>query len=152
MVIMSDDLAFYSPMKRKKALQHIGIGMAMGTADIIPGVSGGTIAFISGIYDKLVTSIARIDGTLFRYLQQGKIKKAWTYIQGTFLLQLFGGIIIAVISLAHGMSYALATYPIYVYALFFGLIVASIVLIVKQHLSRPYTLQIVSVCLVGIAI
>lgn len=123
-------------MRLKNMLKNIGIGMAMGTADIIPGVSWWTIAFISGIYDTLITSIARIDTQLWKYLIWRKRKKARIYVQGTFLVQLFGGIIWAIVLLAHVMSYLLHTYPTYVFAFFFGLILASIILIAYQHLAQ----------------
>ena len=128
----------------------MGIGLAMGTADIIPGVSGGTIAFISGIYDQLITSIAHVDMQLWRHIKHGQRKKAWIYIQGSFLVQLFSGIILAIILLAHLMSYLLETYPTYVFAFFFGLILASIALISYQHLPKRPSLRIRGALLGGL--
>lgn len=110
--------------------------MAMGAADVIPGVSWGTIAFISGIYDQLVTSIAHIDKQLWSHIIARQRKKARIYMQGFFLIQLFGGIITSIVLLVHTMTYLLEYFPLYVFSFFSGLIVASIVLIIYQHLPR----------------
>ncbi len=104
----------------------------MGAADVVPGVSGGTIAFISGIYDTLITSIARFDAHLIHLFITGKRKKMRSYVQGNFLLSLFGGIIVAIASLAHAMSRLLDNHPVFVYAFFVGLIIASIYIIVRS--------------------
>ncbi len=107
-------------------------GIAMGSADVVPGVSGGTVAFITGIYEELLRSIKSVDGDAFRLLFQFKLKEFWTHINGNFLLVLVLGIGIAFASLAKLMSYLLFTYPILVWSFFFGLIIISAVLVAKD--------------------
>lgn len=107
-------------------------GMAMGAADVVPGVSGGTIAFISGIYEELLSTISSINVSALKTLKSKGIKAAWQQINGNFLIALFIGIFISVVSLAKGISYLLATKPIMVWSFFFGLVLASILYIGKQ--------------------
>lgn len=103
----------------------------MGAADVIPGVSGGTIAFITGIYDDFVGSIASINAEAMRLLFKGRFKDFWKHINGTFLLSLVLGIAVSVVSLAGLMQMLLSTYPIQTWAFFFGLIVASSIFIIR---------------------
>jgi putative membrane protein len=104
-------------------------GIAMGTADIIPGVSGGTMAFITGIYEDLLDSIRSFDMTLVRLLLRRKIQEAVEYVPWQFLATLFFGIGVAFVGLAHGVDWMLQNERIYLFAFFFGLILASIVAI-----------------------
>ena len=106
-------------------------GACMGAADVIPGVSGGTIAFIMGIYDEFVGSIAKIDATAVKMLFSGRIKDFWKHINGTFLVALVAGIGLSVIALAGLMQTLLSTFPIQTWAFFFGLIVASSMFILR---------------------
>lgn len=106
-------------------------GACMGAADVIPGVSGGTIAFITGIYDDLIGSINSIDSTAVKLFFTGKFKEFWKHVNGGFLLSLFCGILISVISLAGLMQYLLENHPIQTWAFFFGLIVASSIFILR---------------------
>ncbi|MBR5301125.1 MAG: DUF368 domain-containing protein [Bacteroidales bacterium] len=106
-------------------------GACMGAADVIPGVSGGTIAFIMGIYDEFVGSLASINGEAVRMLLKGHFKAFWKHINGSFLLSLVIGIGISVITLAGLMQYLLEWYPIQTWAFFFGLIVASSIFILR---------------------
>lgn len=118
----------------KGLLKHIGIavkGACMGAADVIPGVSGGTIAFIMGIYDQFVGSIASINAEAVKLLFSGKIKAFWKHINGNFLLALVIGIGVSVVGLAGLMQMLLADFPIQTWAFFFGLIVASSIFILK---------------------
>jgi putative membrane protein len=129
----------------------VGIkGACMGAADVIPGVSGGTIAFITGIYDQLVGSIASINAEAFRLILQGRFKAFWRHINGGFLLSLIAGIGLSVITLAGLMQMLLTTYPIQTWAFFFGLIVASSIFILRGisgwHL-REYLMVILGVLL-----
>ncbi|MBQ2919245.1 MAG: DUF368 domain-containing protein [Bacteroidales bacterium] len=103
----------------------------MGAADVIPGVSGGTIAFITGIYDDFVGSIASINAEAMRLLFKGRFKDFWKHINGAFLLSIVLGIAFSVISLAGLMQMLLSTYPIQTWAFFFGLIVASSIFIIR---------------------
>ncbi len=106
-------------------------GACMGAADVIPGVSGGTIAFIMGIYGELLNSIKSINGEAFRLFFSGKFVAFWKHINGTFLASLFAGILISVFSLARLMKYLLEFHPILLWSFFFGLILASAVYILK---------------------
>lgn len=107
-------------------------GMAMGAADVVPGVSGGTIAFITGIYKEFVGSINSINLTSLKLLFSGKFKEFWTAINGNFLLAVALGIAASIFSLATVMKYLLGAFPVQTWALFFGLVSASVVLIAKD--------------------
>ncbi len=107
-------------------------GIAMGAADAVPGVSGGTIAFISGIYEELITSISSINLSLFKTLKTQGISVFWKKINGNFLLALFTGVIISFLSFMRLAKYLLEHHPILIWAYFFGLIIASIFFIGKQ--------------------
>lgn len=107
-------------------------GIAMGTADVIPGVSGGTVAFISGIYDELLHSIKAIDGEAFRLLFKLKLKDFWVKINGNFLATLFAGIVTSLLSLAKLMTYLLTHHPILIWSFFFGLILVAAPLVLRE--------------------
>ncbi|MDO6802147.1 DUF368 domain-containing protein [Wenyingzhuangia sp. 1_MG-2023] len=107
-------------------------GMAMGAADVVPGVSGGTIAFISGIYEELLTSISNVNLSILKTLKEEGLKAAWQKLNGAFLLSLMIGIAISVLSLAKGISFLLVTHPILLWGFFFGLVLASILYVGKQ--------------------
>ncbi|MFV8782094.1 DUF368 domain-containing protein [Microbulbifer sp. SA54] len=107
-------------------------GLAMGAADVVPGVSGGTIAFITGIYQELLDSISRIGPKTVRTLFSQGIAATWQQVNGGFLLALFAGILTSIFSLAKLISYLLASYPIIVWSFFFGLILASTVPIARR--------------------
>ena len=106
-------------------------GICMGAADVIPGVSGGTIAFMTGIYEELVGSINSINGEAVRLLFSGKFKAFWKHINGNFLFSLIAGILVSILSLAKLMTYLLVHHPIQTWAFFFGLIVASSIFILR---------------------
>lgn len=106
-------------------------GIAMGMADVVPGVSGGTIAFISGIYDQLLQALAAIPRAL-RLLLQGQLKTAWQSAQANFLVVLFAGVLTSVFSFAKLISYLLDTYPIFIWSFFFGLVLISVYLIARE--------------------
>lgn len=107
-------------------------GMAMGAADVVPGVSGGTIAFISGIYEELLDSIRAVNLHALKQLKREGFGAFWREINGNFLLVLFSGILFSIASLAQVVSYSLVHHPILVWSFFFGLIVASIIYIFRQ--------------------
>jgi len=112
-------------------------GILIGAADLIPGVSGGTIAFITGIYEKLIEELNNIDLLAFKYLFTGKWKSLNKKIHLAFLLTLMSGAFIAIFSLARLVQYLLDTYPVAVWAFFFGLIVGSTIVIARHiNLSR----------------
>ncbi len=107
-------------------------GLAMGAADVIPGVSGGTIAFISGIYQELIDSINSINLTTLKILQKDGVKTAFKTINGSFLLSLLLGIAISVFSLAKVFKWLIEYKPILIWSFFFGLVIASIFIVSKQ--------------------
>lgn len=102
------------------------IGVAMGAANVIPGVSGGTIAFISGIYERLINALKSLDLDALKLLTQGKIKALLVHVDFWFLVSLFAGVALSIISLAKLLKYLFGEYPVLVWAFFFGLILASI--------------------------
>ena len=107
-------------------------GIGMGAADVIPGVSGGTIAFMTGIYEELVGSINNINGAAVKLLFKGRFLEFWKHINGTFLVSLIAGILISIMSLAKLMTYLLSHLPVPTWAFFFGLIIASSVFILRD--------------------
>lgn len=107
-------------------------GCAMGMADVVPGVSGGTIAFISGIYEELLDSIRSVNLTALQLLFKGRFADFWRHINGRFLLPVLLGIAIAIFSLARLMTYLLENHPIATWSFFFGLIIASALLVAQQ--------------------
>lgn len=106
-------------------------GMAMGAADVVPGVSGGTVAFITGIYDELLRSIASVPEALLQLLR-GRVARAWQIANVNFLLVLFAGILTSVFSLARLITWLLAEQPIPVWSFFFGLILVSSHLVARE--------------------
>lgn len=107
-------------------------GLAMGAADVVPGVSGGTVAFITGIYEELIDSIKSITpASLVLLIKQGP-KAFWQHINGTFLFMLLLGVATSVLSLARLISFLLSNHPLLVWSFFFGLIVASSLHMIKQ--------------------
>ena len=112
-------------MELKKKVQLFVTGFVMGTADLVPGVSGGTIAFIAGIYEELLQSIKLVSGPVLRAILKVKLRNAIVMTPFSFLLPLGFGILAAIFSLSNLLSYLLATHPVYVWSFFFGLVVAS---------------------------
>jgi putative membrane protein len=124
-------------MKKKETSvrQHVltGLkGIAMGAADVVPGVSGGTIAFITGIYDELLESINHLNFKALGVLKNEGLKKFWEYINGTFLTVLMLGIGTSIVSLAKLIDYLMAQHTIGLWSFFFGLVGASIIYVGKQ--------------------
>lgn len=121
--------------EKRTILQYLGItlrGIGMGAADVVPGVSGGTIAFITGIYEELITSISNINLDAFKKLKEEGIRSAWKHVNGNFFVALISGIAIAALSLSRVITYLLDNQPILVWSFFFGLILGSIQLILKD--------------------
>ncbi len=107
-------------------------GLAMGAADVVPGVSGGTIAFISGIYEELLASIDGLNLKALKIWKTNGFKSAWKAINGNFLLALFSGIAVSIISLAKVIKWLLTNEAILLWSFFFGLVIASVLFIGKQ--------------------
>jgi putative membrane protein len=107
-------------------------GIAMGAADVIPGVSGGTIAFIAGIYERLINALSSIDFSLIQLLRKEGFLAVWKKVDGLFLLILLSGIGSSILSLAKLVTYLLEFHPIPLWSFFLGLIVASVVVVQRQ--------------------
>mgnify|MGYP001004829797 FL=1 len=140
-------------MQQRNLIHYLVItlkGMAMGAADVVPGVSGGTIAFISGIYEELLTSISSIKFSSIKLLKDKGFKVFWKTINGNFLLALVIGIFISILSLAKIISWLLENEPILVWSFFFGLVLASILFIGKQ--ITKWTILSVVLFLIGAVI
>ncbi len=123
----------------KKYLRLYLTGFAMGTADLIPGVSGGTVAFLSGIYEELLYTIKTLSGDFLRLLLKGQIKPAIQLIPFKFLIPLAGGLFTALFALANLLSFLLAAYPSFVWAFFFGLVLSSTWIVLKRVVKWDLT-------------
>lgn len=123
-------------MKKDKSLKDYGLlslkGMAMGAADVVPGVSGGTIAFITGIYEELLDTISSVNLAALKKLKSEGVKSFWKHINGNFLVALFAGIAISFLTLAKLATYLMEHAPVQLWAFFFGLVAASIFYVGKQ--------------------
>lgn len=128
-------LASPGPTSVKKAGLLSLKGVCMGSADVIPGVSGGTIALITGIYEDLIGALKSIDAPMVRMALRFDLKGALARIHIRFLLSLFIGIGIAIISLARLMNFLLNHHPVLTWSLFFGLIAASILVVSRQVIN-----------------
>ncbi|MCK4922778.1 MAG: DUF368 domain-containing protein [Bacteroidales bacterium] len=122
-------------------------GIGMGASDVVPGVSGGTIAFITGIYEELIHSIKSVNGEALKLILKFKFIDFWKKINGNFLLAVFSGILISIFSLAHLIEHLLTNHPVYIWSFFFGLIVASVIYIIKD--IKKWNLSIVLSLIVG---
>lgn len=125
-------------------------GVAMGAANVIPGVSGGTIALITGIYERLINAIRHCDLTAARLLLGGKPMAAWKHVDGTWLSVLLGGVALSIITLARVFEFLLLHYERYTMAFFFGLILIS-VLYVARGVSQ-WNAPVIASLLIGTAI
>lgn len=126
-------------------------GMGMGAADVVPGVSGGTIAFITGIYEELIHSIKSIDIEAIQLFFRGKWKTFWKHINGNFLLSVFAGIFISVVSLARLLEHLLETQPVLIWSFFFGLILVSSWVVARRIKSWEYGKIVALVAGIGAA-
>lgn len=152
---MVDSAVFSSDADSETARNHHPAavflrGIAMGAADIVPGVSGGTIAFITGIYFRLLEAINAIPVAVFRHLFRGQFRAFWNTVDGTFLVCLLAGILASIATLAAAISYLLVAYPILIWSFFFGLIVASVWHVGRQ--VRHYQPTLLIPLLLGIAV
>lgn len=134
----------------KEYLSLVLKGIGMGAADVVPGVSGGTIAFITGIYEELIASIKSINIASLKLLFQFKLKQFGDAINFKFLISVFSGVLISVLSIAHLLKYLLLTFPIHVWSFFFGLILASTI-IVSKSINIKKISNIISIA-IGISI
>ena len=132
-------------MPKRNFIQYLVItakGMAMGAADVVPGVSGGTIAFISGIYEELIETIHKLDLGFFKLWKKENFSAAWKTYNLPFLIALFAGVAISILSLAKAITWLLSNHPILVWSFFFGLVIASILYVGKQVTQWNVTVSI----------
>lgn len=122
-------------------------GMAMGAAEVVPGVSGGTIAFITGIYERLLYAIGAFTPALAKVFRDQGWRGLWVRVDGTFLSVLVTGMATSVFTLARLISFALTNYAIFVWAFFFGLIAASVYLVALE--VRHWRLNPILTMIVG---
>lgn len=123
----------------------------MGCADLVPGVSGGTIALITHIYERVIAAITHIDVNAIKYLAQGRLRDAWRHIDGNFLLALFAGILTAIFALANSIAWLLENQPLLIWSFFSGLIFASAIYLLAQ-LDVAKALPMLVFTLVGIGV
>ena len=119
-------------------------GMAMGAADIVPGGSGGTIALITGIYDRLIRAIVAADGQALAMLLGGRWRDLWYRLDGAFLSVLLSGILVAIFTLASGIHWLLSAYPQPLWAFFSGLILASGLMLLRNEVLLDDAFRITS--------
>ncbi|MCB1693610.1 MAG: DUF368 domain-containing protein, partial [Pseudomonadales bacterium] len=125
-------------MSIREVLRLVMIGLAMGAAEVVPGVSGGTIAFISGIYERLVNALRSCTPYLFVVWRHHGFGAVWRRIDGYFLFTLFPAMGIAIVLLAGGVGYLLRNEPVLIWSFFFGLVLASVWIVYRQ-ISRITT-------------
>ncbi|GAA4325437.1 DUF368 domain-containing protein [Pontixanthobacter gangjinensis] len=125
-------------------------GMAMGAADVVPGVSGGTIAFISGIYEELITTISGVNPSLLTTWKEEGFSSMWKELNGNFILALFSGILISIFTVMRLTNYLLENHPVLIWSFFFGLVVASIWFVAKQ--IPKWNFKIILALLIGAAV
>lgn len=125
-------------------------GIGMGAADVVPGVSGGTIALIVGIYEELVNSIKSVNLHALKLLFTFKFADFWRQINGSFLLSVVSGILISIYSLAKLVTFLLENHPVMIWAFFFGLVLSSIYYVVKN--VSEWNVMNVFMFLVGTAV
>ena len=125
-------------------------GMAMGAADVVPGVSGGTIAFITGIYQELISTISGINLGLFTIWKEQGFKAMWKEANGSFVVALLTGILISIFTVMRLTNYLLEAHPILIWSFFFGLILASIWFVAKQ--IPKWNFKIILALIIGAAV
>lgn len=125
-------------------------GVLMGAADVVPGVSGGTIAFILGVYDRLINALSGVNKASLSMLFKGDLKGLWKHFDGAFLLPLGAGVVTSIFLLAGLITHLLAVYPSYLWSFFFGLILASAYFLINQ--IAGFSLRHLGGLIVGIAV
>jgi putative membrane protein len=132
---------------------HLGLflkGFAMGAANVIPGVSGGTIALITGIFERLINAIKSFNGVAIQLLFKGKIKDLIKHIDLYFLIAVFVGMLTSVFSIARLLEYLFINYPVFVWSFFFGLILASVYYVGKT--INKWSISVIVVFILGTSI
>lgn len=127
---------------KREYVKTMLIGLLMGAAEVVPGVSGGTIAFITGIYERLINAIKQFTPGLLIRLKNDGFVAVWRAVDANFLFALFGGMGVSIILFARGISYLLVEQPIFLWSFFFGLVIASTWIVVRQISRFGYDLVI----------
>jgi len=125
-------------------------GIAMGAANVIPGVSGGTIALITGIFERLVDGIKSFDFTALRLILKGDLKGFAKHTDLAFLIALFLGVVLSILSFARLFDFLFIHYPVYIWSFFFGLILASVYFVGKT--VSKWSWDVIVVFIIGLAI
>lgn len=126
-------------MKLKEAIVLFFKGMGMGAANVIPGVSGGTIALITGVFERLIDAIKSFNLKALKLLFSGKFKEFFKHIDFMFLFVLFLGVGVAIISVAKLFEYLFEYYPVYIWSFFFGLVLASVYFVGREIKKWDFT-------------
>lgn len=134
----------------KESLAHLLKGMGMGAANVIPGVSGGTVALITGVFERIINAIKSFDGVAISLFFKGRFKDLFAHIDLYFLLALGSGMLISIISLARIFEFLFSAYPVFIWSFFFGLIVASVYYVGKT--IGKWNLSVIIVFTIGAAI
>jgi putative membrane protein len=121
-----------TPVHGKQRIVLFLKGIAMGAADVVPGVSGGTVAFITGIYGRLLLALNSFNISALSLLFKGSFKQFWQHVDGNFLLTLLVGILTSILSLAKLVTWTLAQYPEPLWSFFAGLILASSLFVLRE--------------------
>jgi len=124
-------------------------GLGMGAANKVPGVSGGTVAFVAGFYEELIYSLQKVNGKAFKLLLNGRFRSFYQYTNGRFIVILFAGSLFSYFSVSQLLDYLIRNYELYVWSSFFGLIVGSIYYISKDF--KDWRLQNIIAIGIGIA-
>lgn len=150
MITILKDFFSQSVRKQKELTRLFLTGFTMGSADLVPGVSGGTIAFIFGVYEELVASIKTMSGDVIKLGLHGEFKKAWKAIPFSFLVPLATGMFTAIIVMSSLLTHLLETQPVYLWSFFFGLVVASVRVVSKRIKKwQPQEFLLAGVALIG---
>lgn len=136
-------------MKLKEAIVNFSKGFAMGAANVIPGVSGGTIALITGIFERLIDSLKSFDLKALKLLFKGKFKEFAEYTDFWFLLIVFFGAVVSIMTFAKVLDYLFVNYPIFIWSYFFGLILASVYFVGKT--VEKWTFSVITFFVLGVA-
>ena len=116
----------------KKMLRYLLCGMIMGGADVVPGISGGTMAFLLGIYPRLLDAIQSFNLDFLRRVMAGRFREAAELVPWSFLLPLGAGILVSIFTLANGVLHVMRVWPVMVWSFFFGLILASVAILFRE--------------------
>ena len=147
----SDSTETLTPKKERTLREYIGLvlrGMAMGASDIVPGVSGGTMAFILGIYEELIDSIRAVgQKELIQAVIKFQIKDIFRILNWQFLMAVAVGIFISILTMSQGLEWLLVNQPIYLWSFFFGLVLASIFTVSRR--IKQWTPMLFGVMLIG---